>query len=237
MRVLVIMSRTGEEFLTGGHPFAATTPLLFNILIDAGFDVELSTNLERLKGPDLGGFDAVVFHGIHDVRDQVALDSLIHFVRVDRKGLVVIHIASASYAQYNVRPLDGWLELIGSVWFYAPETNHARSFHPEPPRQVRIEVEDSGHPIMAGLPASFVLAREELYQNLLQAPFGNTGHVLASGTDERLDAPEPVALALPTDPETPEGRVFHLTLGHFVSTYENPDFQRMIVQGVRWVTG
>lgn len=224
-RVLVVMRATSHELKTHGHPWAATTPVLCQFLLNAGFEVELSNNLERILNPDpaqgLPSFDAVVFHGKIEQRDDAAVAALRKYVE-GGKGLVVIHIASASF-----EGSEDWKDLIGSVWIYGP----GKSTHPEPAAPIRIRVTDSGHPIMAGLPSEFMLAKEELYQ---QMGIGSTGPgmALAEGTDERdgVVTTEPVAFVL----ERGRGRVFHMYLGHFISTHLDGRFQKMITQGIEW---
>jgi uncharacterized protein len=237
-RVLVVMRATDHEARTHGHPWAATTPLLCKFLLDAGFEVELSNNLDRVKNPDpdngLNQFDAVVLHGKFEQADDAAVAALKGFVH-GGKGLMVIHIASASFAPSPDAVSAEWKELIGSVWVYAPEGDPRRSHHPEPPGPLTIRVENPRHPIMAGVPSEFRLAKEELYQNMLVADSGR-GEAIATGMDARNATggtevtAEPVAFAL----ERGRGRVFHLYLGHFISTHSDWRFQKMVTQGVEW---
>lgn len=241
-KVLVVMRNTQAGLNTDAHPDAATAPILCKVLMDCGFEVQLSNNLERIKNPDpstgLPYFDAVVFHGKWAVHDQPALDALTNFVNVLGKGLAVIHVASASFAIFDDTMAD-WIQLIGSAWVYARPGQPPISHHPEPALAITVTVDDTGHPIVAGVPLKFQLETDELFQGLREGPNGDTGHVVASGTDTRKEngqvgsITEPVAFALTRG----KGRAFHMHLGHGISTYSNSNFQRIIAQGTMWVAG
>jgi type 1 glutamine amidotransferase len=244
--VLVIERATGGRLRTHGHPWAATTPLLCHSLIQAGLEVQISNNLERIKNPNntadgpgetdegnegLPYFDAVVFHGKIEQVDHEAVQALVRFVE-GGKGLVVLHIASASFAigpdgRTNVS--EDWKNLIGSIWVYG------MSEHPEPPRAVTVKIKDAHHPVTAGMPAEFTLAKEELYSfEAMAKADGGPGRVLAEGStyDSKagLNKTDPVAFAL----ERGGGRVLNVYLGHFISSYRDWRFQKLLTQGVEW---
>jgi type 1 glutamine amidotransferase len=237
-KVLLIMRPTDEGLGTHGHPWTATIPIACKFLLDAGFEVELVDNLTRVKNRDheegLNSFDAVVFHGKLEQADDDAVNALHDFV-YGGKGLVVIHIASASFAPNEHSVSQKWKDLIGSVWLYAPSDNSNHSYHPEPALPIKITVNAHEHPIMAGIPREFTLAKEELYQNMAVGTEG-AGYLLASGADSReVDGQfqtivEPVVFAL----EKGKGRVFNSYIGHFISTHLDPRFQKMIIQGIMW---
>lgn len=250
-RVLVIMPTTSDRLRTAGHPWAATIPILCSFLIQAGFEVHLSDNLDRVKNPndipdgpgqEEGGneglpyFDVVVFHGKIQQVDSVAVQALKEFV-AGGKGLVVIHIASASFTidtdPVTKKPItkvsEDWKNLIGSMWVYGV------SEHPEPAQPVTVTLTDIQHPILAGLPTEFTLAKEELYlfDKLVKSDQG-PGNPLAQGRTfdikNRVEISEPVAFTL----ERGKGRVLNMYIGHFISTHHDWRFQKMITQGVAW---
>jgi uncharacterized protein len=230
LKVLAIMRATDHERYTHGHPTSATTPILCKFLLDAGFEVELINNLARVKNPSaqegLNYFDVVIFHGKIEQVDDDAVRALRAFVE-GGKGLVVVHIASASFAPGDPPVVsEDWKSLIGSVFVYRT------SGHPVP-REIRVKLADPGHPIVEGIPAEFTIQEDELYQNMVIAP-GGAGCPLAHGTtldDAGNPVTEPVAFTL----ERGTGRVFHMYLGHFISVHRDWRFQQMITQGVNWV--
>jgi type 1 glutamine amidotransferase len=206
--------------------------------LDAGFEVELVNNLERIKNADpiegLNSFHVVIFHGKLEQRDDSAVQALKDFVH-GGKGLLVLHIASASFAPDPASISREWRELVGSVWVYAPPGDPQGSFHPEPPLLITVTLDEPTHPILAGIPSEFTFAKEELYQNMAPASDG-PGLCLATGRDVRMENEQkkeskaPVAYAL----ERGNGRVFNMYLGHYVSTHVDWRFQKMITQAVEW---
>lgn len=232
IKVLLISRPTGPDRNTYYHPIAATVPFACKFLLDAGFEVELVNDLERVKRADpeqgLDYFDVVVFHGRHEQADDHAVGALKRFVE-GGKGLVVIHVASASFAPGEPRaPSQEWKDLVGSV-FDSRISGHPASA----PVQIRLDRPD--HPILAGIPLDFVVQEDELYQRM-QVSVDGPGERLATGTTpdgKGGTAEEPIAFAL----QRSRGQVFNMYLGHTVSTHRDWRFQQMITQGVEWVSG
>lgn len=232
IKVLLVSRPTGPERNTYYHPIAATVPYACKFLLDAGFEVELVNDLERVRRADpeegLDYFDAVVFHGRHEQADDEAAAALKRFVE-GGKGLVVIHVASASFGPGEPQvPSPEWVDLVGSV-FVSGISGHP----PLAPVQIRLDRPD--HPILAGIPREFVIQEDELYQRMRVSVDGR-GDRLATGTTPDGAggiAEEPVAFVL----QRGQGRVFNMYLGHSVSTHRDWRFQQMITQGVEWVSG
>lgn len=230
MRVLLLISNTDAGRFPHGHPFPETVPLLCKILLDAGFDVELATNLERVINPDqehgLNPFDVVVFHGRYRERNAMAEEALSNFVN-EGKGLVVLHIASSSFPGS-----EQWKALVGRVWLYAedfPEGTITQSDHP-PYGPFNVTVADPQHPIMAGI-ENFEI-EDEMYRDLAIDSRAKENVLLAAIDPDRGNS-EPMAFTL----EQGKGRVFHTTLGHGTPTFTHPMFQKMLLQAVEWVAG
>lgn len=228
--VLLIMSETDRGWAPVGHPFPQNVPLLCKLLLDSGFHVELGTNLERVKnvaGRDgLHSFDVVMFVGRFRGRHPDAEQALVDFVN-GGKGLVVIHIASSSFPGS-----EEWKKLIGRVWLYTedfPPGSITPSDHP-PYGTFKVSVADATHPAMEGV-TNFEV-EDELYHSLGRAPEAQE-HVLASAFDANRQVTEPMAFTLAHG----GGRVFHTTLGHGPPTFNNPMFQRMLIQGTEWAAG
>jgi hypothetical protein len=193
-----------------GHPYPQTTPVLCQFLLNAGMDVELTYDLAKLN--NLTNYDVVVFNGRYQQRNEAAEKALINFVE-GGKGLVVIHISSNSFSGS-----EEWKKLVGRVWVSGV------SGHP-PFGPFKVTVTDSNHPIMRGI--KDFTTQDEMYQKLDVSP-DEKAHVLATATDgQRTD---PMAFTL----EHGSGRVFHTTLGHAKASFQTPEFQKMIVQGVQW---
>lgn len=218
-RILIVSSSTDPW-----HDYEAYGKEISKILEDEGYRAKIEQNLESVKQEGgLSEFDVIVFCGHYAERDDAAEKGFEHFVH-SGKGLVVIHIASSSF-EFSPR----WRKLIGRVWEYGGPPPFTSS-HPEPPGSFPVNIIDPQHPITKGL-NDFDLISDERYQDLLVAPNAKT-HDLATATLEGRT--EPMVWIL-TPPEG--GRVFHITLGHGLSTYENKGFQELLKRGLAWAAG
>lgn len=217
-KILIISSNSDPW-----HDYESYAREIGNMLEAQGYKQKTMQNLESVRqGGALQEYDAVVFCGHYADRDKAAELELERFVH-SGKGLVVVHIASSSF-EFSPR----WRKLVGRVWEYGGDPPFTSS-HPEPPGPFQVNYIDTAHPVTDGL-KDFDLIRDERYQDLLVAPNAKT-HDLAVATLEGRT--EPMAWIL-----TPEGgRVFHVTLGHDLSTYNNPGFQELLKRGVAWAAG
>ena len=85
------------------------------------------------------------------------------------------------------------------------------------------------HPIVRGLPAKWLHAKDELYHGL-RGPAENVT-VVASALSSATKENEPVLMTIPYG----KGRVFHTTLGHGVEAVNGLGFQLTFTRGVEWV--
>jgi type 1 glutamine amidotransferase len=112
--------------------------------------------------------------------------------------------------------------------------------HP-PPHDFLMTVRAPEHPIMKGLPPSWLHANDELYSNL-RGPAKNltilatamAPTTMRGGTGEH----EPIVMALTYG----KGRIFHDTLGHVGPTQKEPiicmnsvDYILLLQRGTEWV--
>lgn len=95
------------------------------------------------------------------------------------------------------------------------------------------------HPITEGLPELLMKAHpDELYQNLVHmhdAPYQVLATAYSSPESGGSEKDEPVLIVR----SYAEGRIFHCILGHVweggpMSTFENPDFQKILLRGCEW---
>ncbi len=84
------------------------------------------------------------------------------------------------------------------------------------------------HPIVRGLPAKWMHAKDELYHGL-RGPAENVT-VVASAMSSATKENEPVLMTIPYG----KGRVFHTTLGHGVEAVNGLGFQVTFARGVEW---
>jgi uncharacterized protein len=140
-------------------------------------------------------------------------------------GVCILHAANNAF--------EGWTEyeeLCVLMWREA--SNHG-SYH-----KFNVTFTDQEHPITKGLSTVMKDHPDELYANLAHM-HDSPHHVLATaysspesgGTGKE----EPVLLVKTYG----EGRVFHCILGHVweggpMDTFENPDFQHVLLRGCEW---
>ena len=91
-----------------------------------------------------------------------------------------------------------------------------------------VEASVPDHPILRGLPAKWMHAKDELYDSL-RGPAENVT-VLASARSDKTKEHEPMLMVIPFG----QGRVFHTTLGHFTDAIHGLGFQVTLARGTEW---
>ena len=144
-------------------------------------------------------------------------------------GFVCIHISGC-------RPKD-WREyhdITGGGWI------SGESYHP-PYGQFTVNVSDSDHPCAEGI-EDFV-TNDELYMNIATKS-GNDVFLTASAEDgTHAWGPDRAPTFMPGGAYDlawtrayGNGKVFKTTLGHNGLSFQTPQFQRLVLNGVNWVT-
>jgi type 1 glutamine amidotransferase len=220
--------------LAGGifHPFDDTAPQLSHLLGPAGFESEISfdieAGLERLAHEK---FQLLTVHCLRwtmtqhakyePYRAQWALSLSPAGRRAIEQhlaaggGLLGLHTASICFDDW-----PAWGNLLGAAWRWE------RSHHPP---MDRIDVRPAGrHPIIAGL-APFAVV-DELYQELELSP---DIEVIAEGRLVGTDSWKPVGMVK----QTGRGRSVYLSLGHDVASLDEPQHAKLIARAARWAAG
>jgi type 1 glutamine amidotransferase len=172
---------------------------------------------------NLNDFDAVLFFtgGELEIDPQQKADFL-SFIHDDGKGFVGIHSATITFTEW---PEYG--EMIGG---YFDE-------HPWGTFDAPIIVEDPNFPGMQQWPRAFIL-RDEIYQMrdysrdkvrvLMRLDPGKLD--MKTKNVHRIDRDFAVAWAKMYG----KGRVYYTTLGHVEENWDKPEFQKMLIEAIKW---
>jgi type 1 glutamine amidotransferase len=206
--------------IAGSHGGQLCGPVIHQRLLVSGV-VEPTLHNEPLAlGPaDFQPYDVVLYYGenSHERRDfsDEAEMALREYVR-GGKGFVGVHVASYRAA--------GRLEdLIGGN---SPGCVPAPEALPRVNRiqwEFDVHVADPTHPVTAGVQDFRII--DEHYRSTVAQDV----HVLLRGDEELGHYP------LAWVRREGRGRVFHTPLGHRPDGFGEPQFWRLILQGIRWV--
>ena len=213
LRVLVV---------TGGHDFEKEPFFkLFKDNTEISYEaVEHPNAHARLKAEASKQFDVLV---LYDMWQPITDDAKRDFVErlKEGKGLVVLHHAIASYQEWP----EYW-KIVGARYYLKPvivdgvEKRRSAFKHD---MQFKVHVVDPSHPVTRGV-SDFEM-HDETYKWFDVAP---DSHPLLA-TDE----PESNKIIAWT--RTYENtRVMYLQSGHDHFAYENPNYQRLVSQAIRW---
>ncbi len=221
----------------GRHPYEESTPVLNSFLNAAGHDVTVTEDASVLaNAAEMSTFDALVFNtrreNIPDFGDwalgQAEKDGMANYIR-SGKGFVCIHIStclSSTWPEYH--------EITGGGWITGT------SYHP-PYGEFTVNVSQAGHPGVQGV--SDFSTNDELYMGLA---YGDGNNIFLTGDSEEGTWPwgpnrDPMLMAGGTYPlawtrSYGDGKVFVLLLGHDGRSFETPEFQKIVLNGVDWAT-
>jgi uncharacterized protein len=197
------------------------------------WDTTIRTDTEALtkkkleyNAKNLNDFDAVLFYtgGTLEMDDQQKKD-LLSFIHDDGKGFIGVHSATITFTQW---PEYG--EMIGG---YFDE-------HPWGTFQAPIIVEDPDFPGMSQWPREFTI-KDEIYQ--IKNFSRERCRVLMRLDASKLDLNNPRVhrtdhdFAVTWAKMYGKGRVYYSTLGHVSENWDNPKFQQMYVEAIKWALG
>ena len=220
----------------GRHPYEESTPVLEGFLKGAGHEVTITEDASILAdATGMNAYDALVFNtrreNVPDFGDwelqtseKEGLKSYIN----SGKGFVCIHIACCvprGWSEFDEVTGGGWVT--------------GTSYHP-PYGEMKVSISNSEHAGAKGV-SEFVTS-DELYMNTTFSPEGN--EVFLTGDAEDGTWPwgpdrSPTFMPGGTYPlgwtrSYGDGKVFVLLLGHDGRSFETPEFQQIVLNGVAW---
>lgn len=204
--------------LTGGkHPYEESTPVMTEFLQAAGHDVTVSESASELGG-SLDGFDAIL---LNTLRQPATENDLSDAERGGLKsyvenggGLVSVHISAASCPEWpEMKKITGGGWVLGDSW------------HP-PFGWFQVFIDNPNHPLAQGV--SDFWTYDECYCGLdIQPGIDVFMHGVVEGEDKPLGWSHNYG----------SGKVANIALGHAASSQLHPNFQKLILNSVEYVTG
>ncbi len=193
----------------GFHQFAIMGPIYADFLTAAGFEVVTTEDRDAFTRDRLTPFDVIVDYTTGEDLNDDQRTGLLGAI-IGGTGFVGVHSAADSF-----KNTPGYIPMVGGCFLT----------HPPGTVDLVFNVKNRRHPVMAGIP-DFAMA-EELY--LMET----TGHFELLMSTWYQEFERPITWVKPYG----HGRVFYTALGHGEAQTRNPDFQRLIVNAVRWTAG
>ena len=214
----------------GNHPYEQCTPVLEKFLTDSGHSVSILWDAEILSDVTrMDKFDALIFNTKRSDETALSKEEIIgmkNFIREGR-GFVCIHISGCIPEFW-----EEYSEITGGGW------DLKESFHP-PYGKVEVKISNPDHP--GAIDVSDFITNDELYMGIDYRE-GNDVFMFASSQDETHEwRGEDVFMPGGDFPlgwtrHYGAGRVFVTLLGHDGLSFLNPEFQKIVLNGVKWVT-
>jgi type 1 glutamine amidotransferase len=180
-----------------------------------GFQVHREDNSAKLLDLKREDYDVLLYYG--GPKSDEASDRAIEKFVDAGGGVVALHHASAVGSK-------SWTQLLGARF----------AGHP-PITELTVLIADDKHPITAGL-KEFKITDEPYKHNLTNVQ----RHVVARFKDRPNDKDPKAAMAnldIVWTREVGKGRVVYCALGHGKAAWENPAWQKLVVQAICWAAG
>jgi len=245
IRVMLLDGQSGGAY----HNWKLVTPVLKKQLEETGvFKVDVATaptadgDFSNFK-PDFAKYQVVVLN--YDAPDWPAeLRASFEAYVKNGGGVSIVHAANNAFPEWQgfneMIGIGGWrgrTEKHGALWFLKdgkltsdPSPGKAGAHGARWP--YKVDNRQPEHPILKGLPKSWMHAGDELYMTL-RGP-GKNMHVIASAyadpANRGTGRDEPVLMTLSFG----KGRIFHTVMGHDVAALSCVGFTVTLQRGTEW---
>ncbi len=180
-----------------------------------GMDIAATPNLEEALAL-LPQADVVVFSGNDKQYAAPAFQQALNAFADAGKGLVILHAAT----WYNFPEATGY----NKRFVGGGTRGHGKG-------EFSTFVRKADHPVMKGVSPEFRII-DESYHMIYQE--GAAVETLAENAPDNVTkVPHPSVWVM----KDPKARILCITLGHADEAHGNPDFRKILVNGVRWVAG
>ena len=190
----------------GFHQFDIMGPIYEKFLTEAGFNVKITEDRDDFLAETLKPYQVIVCYTTGENLTPEQASGLLGGL-AQGKGFVGVHSAADSFKE-----TPGFINMVGGKFLSHP------SYWP----LLTINVKDRHHPVTAGI-EDFQM-EEELY---LMETYGHFDVLMSAwwkGFERPLTWVKPYG----------HGKVMYTALGHDKVQTENPNFQKLIVNGIRW---
>jgi len=173
-------------------------------------------HLAKLAKVSRADYDVLLFYTSKHTLNKKQEGALQKFVE-EGGGIVGLHGASFSFTNS-----EAWAKLLGARF-----TGHIPGTH-----KLNIVIADKKHPITAGV-GPFSIIDEEYKHRFADVD----RHVLARFRERPEKSDQTANMDILWTREVGKGRVFYSALGHGKEAWENPSWQKLVIQGICWAAG